>query len=321
MPAPAGMKIHEDFDVSDMQERLKYFDLDDVKKMVKQAIQYLHFYVPFWDEYGVYYTYNDTSGDGVAAFLEDSLDEYEFPVIVIRLNILDDLFQQKKERFYKGMFSGMKLKKMAKFSIQTSVYHELCHAIVALDDIYEFIENENMLHFSNEEKYCEDFAIMFFKGQNMPKDVKEFYKVYNKYRKKGKLDVYRGGMVELREVFLRDGKKISKYPTKSWINHALRYSTYGSRRINILAAYVVGSEAKGTAKPDSDLDIALIINPIRGKDALKYTEEYHMKFPHDRYKPHYPDYTGRRVDFQFFYPNDPILQEYSKIKLFGDDGV
>jgi hypothetical protein len=203
---PVGMKIHEDFDVSDIQERLKYFDFDDVKKLVNQAIKYLHFYVPFWDEYGVYYTYNDTKGDGVAAFLEDSLEEYDFPVIVIRLNILDNLFQQKKERFYKGILSARKLKKMAEFTIQTSVYHELAHAIVALDNLYEFVEDENMLHFSDEEKYCESFAIMFFNGQNMPQEVKEFYKMYNKYRKKGKLDLHRGRMVDLREVFLKEEK-------------------------------------------------------------------------------------------------------------------
>ena len=185
-----GFVLHRDYDVQDLEDRLKYFDLKDVDKMVEQAIRYVHFFVPFWDEYGVYYTYETSNRDSVAAFLVESLLEYGFPVILLRLNVLDDMFGQKKERFHSGVFSGAKLKKMAKFTIHTSVYHELCHAIVALDDSYEFIEDENMLEFSDEEEYCERFAIDFFNGQNVPEDMKEFYKMYNRHRKKGRLNVY-----------------------------------------------------------------------------------------------------------------------------------
>lgn len=106
-------------------------------------------------------------------------------------------------------------------------------------------------------------------------------------------------------------ENLNGYPTKSWIKNLFRWS---NPRINVkfLDAFIVGSEAKGIAKPDSDLDIAVIIEPIRGKTALKKTEEYHSRFFTDAQKPKWND---RIVDIQFFYPNDPELQSYSKIDL------
>ena len=102
------------------------------------------------------------------------------------------------------------------------------------------------------------------------------------------------------------------YPTLAWVRQTLRWSSYASFRRKVLAAFIVGSEAKGIARPDSDLDIAVIIEPIRGKSALRYTEFYHGHFPSDESK---PDWNGRRVDFQFFYPTDAVLATYSKIPL------
>lgn len=92
----------------------------------------------------------------------------------------------------------------------------------------------------------------------------------------------------------------------------MRSSCYASRRVKVLAAYIVGSEAKGTAKIDSDLDIAIVIPIVRGKTSIKYSEQYHDRFPNNESK---PTWQGRRVDFQFFYPNDKQLEEYSKIPL------
>lgn len=105
----------------------------------------------------------------------------------------------------------------------------------------------------------------------------------------------------------------NNYPSIKWIKSTLRMSVYAPMRLEILAAYVIGSEAKGIANPDSDLDIAVIIPPIKGKTSIKKTQEYHNKFSSDNLK---PVWNERRVDFQFFYPNDPELNSYSKIQLF-----
>lgn len=103
-----------------------------------------------------------------------------------------------------------------------------------------------------------------------------------------------------------------KYPTIKWLKSALKNNIESRVDKPILAAYIVGSEAKGTAREDSDLDIAIIISPIRGKTALQFTDNYHAKFSNERWKPHW---KGRIVDFQFFYPEDPELKTYTKLEL------
>ena len=100
----------------------------------------------------------------------------------------------------------------------------------------------------------------------------------------------------------------------AWIKRTLRWSPYASMRPKIIAAYIVGSEAKGTAGPDSDIDIALIVSRTPGLRSIKKTENYHNKFPGDEDKPHH---NGRRVDFQFFSPDEmPEIESYSRIELF-----
>lgn len=87
------------------------------------------------------------------------------------------------------------------------------------------------------------------------------------------------------------------YPTIKWIKSTLKNSCYAPTNVKILAAYIVGSEAKGTAKLDSDLDIAVVIMPIRGKTSIQKSSEYHNKFRCDSQKPRW---NGRMIDFQFF---------------------
>lgn len=99
------------------------------------------------------------------------------------------------------------------------------------------------------------------------------------------------------------------YPDLAWIRSHLRNSV-PRVRYPVLALYVVGSTAKGTAGPDSDLDLAIVIEPVRGKTSLKFTEHYHAR----QWKP--PTWLNRSVDFQFFYPDDLELSTYSKIVLY-----
>ncbi len=102
------------------------------------------------------------------------------------------------------------------------------------------------------------------------------------------------------------------YPSLRWVVGRLRNNVIYRVRYKVLDGYVVGSEAKGTARPDSDLDIAVIITPVRGRSALQISERYHAQFADDQWKPHW---NGRVVDIQFFYPDDPELAGYSRIKL------
>lgn len=104
----------------------------------------------------------------------------------------------------------------------------------------------------------------------------------------------------------------SHYPTIRQIKSMLRNNTVVQVRRQLTAAHVVGSVAKGTATAASDLDIAVVIQPVRGKTSLQLTEDYHGRFTDNRFK---PQWNGRTVDFQFFYPEDSELEGYAKITL------
>lgn len=97
----------------------------------------------------------------------------------------------------------------------------------------------------------------------------------------------------------------SELPSMRWLRSQLRHNVVARVRYKVLAAYVVGSIAKGTARPDSDLDIAVIIPSVRGQSALQITERYHARFMDERWKPRW---SGRVAD-------DPNLARYSKIPL------
>ena len=84
-------------------------------------------------------------------------------------------------------------------------------------------------------------------------------------------------------------------------------------RQKVLAAYIIGSIAKGTARPNSDLDIAVVIPAKRRVSALRFSERFHLKMALSAGI--YPMFLGRRVDFQFFFPDDAILATYPAIKL------
>jgi len=103
-----------------------------------------------------------------------------------------------------------------------------------------------------------------------------------------------------------------KFPDKRWIVSNLRNNLVSRVKYPVLDAYVVGSVAKGTNTPDSDLDIAIIIPSSNRVTALQRSENYHQKFTSDTQKPHWNDSI---VDFQFFYDDDPELSNYQKIKI------
>lgn len=113
---------------------------------------------------------------------------------------------------------------------------------------------------------------------------------------------------------------LNALPKTSWCRTKATVNMYGAelprKTWRILAAYIVGSEAKGTARPDSDLDIALVVERRCGKpaklDSIKLTQYYHMNFRHEHWK---PTWEGRIIDFQFFYPGELERANYSMIPL------
>ena len=108
-------------------------------------------------------------------------------------------------------------------------------------------------------------------------------------------------------------EKSVELPTLNWVKSKLRNNVTFRVRENVLAAYIIGSIAKGTAKTNSDLDIALVIPAKRRISALRLSERFHLKMAVTAGI--YPTFLGRRVDFQFFFPDDAILATYPAIKL------
>lgn len=108
-------------------------------------------------------------------------------------------------------------------------------------------------------------------------------------------------------------EKPIELPTLNWVKSKLRNNVTFRVREKVLAAYVIGSIARGTAKANSDIDIALVIPAKRRVSALRLSERFHLKMALTGGI--YPTFHGRRVDFQFFFPEAEILATYAAIKL------
>jgi predicted nucleotidyltransferase len=116
-------------------------------------------------------------------------------------------------------------------------------------------------------------------------------------------------------------------PDLTWVRKELfrRFrQPLNRRKWRLVAAWVVGSVAKGTAGPASDLDIAVVVERTSGKpprhSSIKQTELFHQIYRSNEEMPVWADpVSGRqwRVDFQFFWPTDEGLEGYARIALTG----
>lgn len=104
----------------------------------------------------------------------------------------------------------------------------------------------------------------------------------------------------------------TKYPTITWIRKTLRYGLYIHTKEPIISAYIIGSEARGGSRSDSDIDIAVIIKEKKNVSSIKFTERFHTNY---RNNTNMPVWEGRRVDFQFFYPGEIERLGYKTIPI------
>jgi len=118
---------------------------------------------------------------------------------------------------------------------------------------------------------------------------------------------------DFNKYITEDSDILNNYPNRRDIIYMLRNNMVSRVNYPIISGYIIGSEAKGTARLDSDLDIGLIIPTSNNITSLKRTENYHSKFLNDDQK---PKWNGRIIDFQFFYLDDQEFNDYNKIKIF-----
>ena len=101
-----------------------------------------------------------------------------------------------------------------------------------------------------------------------------------------------------------------KYPKRQDVESWLRIFGFDDIADNMLGAYVVGSVARKKARPDSDLDIAVIVPAdTLTEDTLDLNTDI-LNSMADEVR-----WEDRRVDIQVFSDQDPRLKSYSKIPL------
>jgi predicted nucleotidyltransferase len=103
----------------------------------------------------------------------------------------------------------------------------------------------------------------------------------------------------------------AKLITKWWEKYN-PFDDEGLWASEIKEMYLVGSRAKGTAKRESDYDIAVVFSKdlYDGISSIKLSERLHQAFGYTM-----PQFRGSDVDLQIFFDNDRQLKEYSKVKL------
>ena len=65
------------------------------------------------------------------------------------------------------------------FAVNTTIFHELGHAMTNIDNYYIFKEDDNILHYEDEEKYVEDFAFDFEMFSKVPNEILELSELFN----------------------------------------------------------------------------------------------------------------------------------------------
>jgi hypothetical protein len=64
------------------------------------------------------------------------------------------------------------------FAVNTTIFHELGHAMVNIDNYYIFKEDDNILHYEDEEDYVEEFAFDFEMFGKVPNDILELSELF-----------------------------------------------------------------------------------------------------------------------------------------------
>lgn len=100
---------------------------------------------------------------------------------------------------------------------------------------------------------------------------------------------------------------VHNFPKISWIEEVL--DLYGFDGHEIITAYVMGSVAKGTDGPDSDLDITVVVEPNGDIDYSELNEDLLNSLSDG------VEWEGRRVDIQIWPSDDPRIKKYKKIEL------
>ncbi len=205
--------------------------------------------------------------------------------------------KQLAEKMFKGLSTDSYMSENGRYHIANIAIHRMIN-----DGLVEYDTEEGKNYYWLNEKGKKEIK--------SAQDIIDGYMYSSGGDKSSEAPYLRGNE---REYEKGGGIETTKH-TKKDVIYNLRNNLSSRVGYKILDAFIVGSEAKGTAKPTSDIDVAVIIPPVKGKTALQITEHYHSKFRNDNDA---PKVNGRVLDFQFFYPEDAELKTYSKQNISG----
>lgn len=76
-------------------------------------------------------------------------------------------------------FEGYELENEIDHIIETTIIHEIGHAIVDIDNCYMFHQEHNILQFEDEEEYVEDFARDYYSYKKIPQEMFDLAKAFH----------------------------------------------------------------------------------------------------------------------------------------------
>lgn len=118
---------------------------DEIKKIVDNTINEFKNKLPIFDSIHVQLIKNfKNDNDGILGMYSHQ-SVLRTPIIFLGIKNIYDVL---KEDYNVSLET----------TIRTTIFHELGHAIVDVDNLFVYIEDQNILNFDDEEEYVEDFA-------------------------------------------------------------------------------------------------------------------------------------------------------------------
>tara|TARA_R110000772_G_C13280296_1_gene437049 strand:+ start:787 stop:1374 length:588 start_codon:yes stop_codon:yes gene_type:complete len=174
-------KKKEYVEVSDLGSRIEnltdYYDAypkaknNELQKSLDQNIKLFESKLNIFDEITVYWvgTKQGKRSDAIAEYFHSS-SLNSTPVFILYEDTLQKELEHEKEMGY-----DMEIDR----TIGTTIFHELGHAIVDIDNCYIF-GNNNILNFEDEEDYVEEFCRDFYDRKIVPQEMIKLSKKFKK---------------------------------------------------------------------------------------------------------------------------------------------
>ena len=159
------------YEKSDLDETLSMYSgwyefvdkgVEEIRDIVKYSIQEFKNKIPIFDKIHVQIVKDIDKESALGLYVNESA--LRIPIIFLGL---------------KEIYKGIKEYDVSlDTTIRSTLFHELGHAIVDLDNrlVFKGKEEENILQFEDEEEYVEDFAFDFEMFGKVPNEILEFSK-------------------------------------------------------------------------------------------------------------------------------------------------